>query len=181
MSYRSPAVVLPCLLAASLSAQAPDTAARDSAPPALPPQHQAYAQGVNQAARGVAQLRSGVDRVLRARAGSDTARYRDAGQRLGGLCGAALGFLRRGRSQMAPNTYQDSLRIWSRALNLQVDSLIGYMPACQKDGGRTPDQVANVVATRLKGYETALAKYRAGVTAALQPVTTVDSTKLSPR
>jgi X-X-X-Leu-X-X-Gly heptad repeat protein len=181
MSRAAFALITPCLLAAVVSAQAPDSAPADTTRPALPPGHQAYAQGLNQAARGVAQLRSGVDRVLRTRAGSDTARYRDAGQRLGGLCGAALGFLRRGRAQMSPTTYQDSLRLWSRALTAQVDSLIGYMPTCQRDGGRTPEPVANAVLARLRAYEGALGRYRAGVTAALQVATPPDSAGVSPR
>lgn len=155
--------------AGPVAAQLPPAANPDSGPTAA---QKRYLDGLRTAARGVAQLRDGVDRVLRTR--SDTARHRAASQRLGGLCGAARGFLNRGRAQMSPVAYDDSLRIVARLLTVQVESVAGYLPTCQREASRNGERVANEVIARLRSYEAALQRYRVAV-GIIPPPTPLDS------
>lgn len=166
-------LVLAALLAsAHLAAQATDSA---PAPPPAPaptptPAQQRYLDGLRTAGRGIAQLKDGIDRVGRNRA--DTAQLRMAGQRLGGLCGSAGSFMRQGRARMSHAVYADTARTMARRLNQQVDSVIAFLPTCQREGGKKPTATAATLVARLRSYEGALQKFReAVVLAPVQPTT----------
>lgn len=159
-----------CLLTTAAPAQQPvlppgDSARVDTAsPPPLPTPEQArYMRGLRTASRGVAQLKGGVERVVRSQSGRDTVAQRQAGRRLVGLCSAASSFLANGRAQMRPTAYEDSTRIQARALVVQIDSLLGVMPACEQGAGRMPDKVASELLVRLRAYDTALRTFRSSI------------------
>lgn len=150
------------LASAQLGAQATDSApALPPAPAPAPtptPAQQQYLDGLRTAGRGVAQLKDGIDRVGRSRA--DTAQLRMAGQRLGGLCGSAGSFMRQGRARMSHAAYADSARTLARRLNQQVDSVLAFLPTCQREGGKKPTATATALIARLRSYEGALQKFR---------------------
>lgn len=154
----------------------PDTARRPDSAPAVRAEptadQQKYLRGVRTAARGVAQLRTGVDGVARAEGRKDPARLTRAGRMLAGLCGTARNFMAQGRSGMSPVVYEDSARVRARRLTLQVDSLIKAMPPCETDAAKAPTRVAADLLARLRSYETALQDFRVFVLGATPPVST---------
>jgi hypothetical protein len=121
--------------------------------------------------RGVAQLKDGVDRVVRTQAGKDTVRQRRAAQRLGGLCGAARGFLMTGRAAMRPTVYDPPTRDAALRLSRQVDTLITYIPMCESEAKATPKKTVQELTAKLTAFETALKDFRA----AIAPPKPVDS------
>ena len=141
-----------------VAAQAP--AVGDSVPAPTPAQER-YLDGLKTVGRGVAQLKDGVTRVGRYQ--SDSTQLRLAGQRLGGLCGSGGSFLRQGRARMAHTAYADSVRVIARRLNAQVDALIGFLPTCQRQAGREPQEMAAGVLALLRDYEVALQRFREAV------------------
>lgn len=132
-------------------------------PPEPTADQQKYLGGLRSVARGVAQLKSGVDGVARAEALKDTARLRRAGEMLGGLCGTAGSFMKQGRSAMKPTVYEDSARVKARNLVVQIDSLIKTVPACDTTARKAPARTAGTVLGRLRSYETALQEFRTAV------------------
>jgi len=70
-----------------------------------------YMNGLKTATRGVAQIRDGVNRVVRTQQ-ADSLTRRRAARRLGGLCGTARSFIVSGRPKMQPTAYADSMRSW---------------------------------------------------------------------
>ena len=160
------------LTTAPLFGQQPPTPPVEStstAPPAPPtpplptPAQTRYLQGLRTAGRGVAQIKDGLNRLARAQAGHDTLQTRLAGKRLGGLCGAARGFLSSGRNSMEPTSYEAPLRKPARDLTLQVDSLSLIAKECQLTAGKTPSPIAAGVLTRIRAYEAALAAFRTAI------------------
>lgn len=157
------------LVAISASAQEPtpvvaETAHTDSvpAPPPPPsPEQLRYLDGLKTAGRGVAQLKSGVNSVTNA--GHDTTKLKTAGRRLGGLCGAARGFMTSGRSRMQPKAYTDSTQLKAKKLSVQIDSLVKASGRCESSAARQPDSTATGLVTRLRAYETALKDFRAAI------------------
>jgi hypothetical protein len=168
-------LVLVLWLAASAAvAQQPAKTTADSAPaesmPPLPqppqpppptPEQDRYLQGLRTAGRGIAQLKSAVYAV--GNAGRDTARLRQAGRRLGGLCGAARGFLTGGRGRMDATAYADSTRLKARRLNAQIDTLIRFVPVCESTAATQPDSTRARVEARIRTYEAALRDFRAAI------------------
>lgn len=144
-----------------------DSSRRDTVAPARAPEPTAdqlkYLRGLRTVARGVAQLRSGVDRVARAEASKDPNRLREAGRMLAGLCGTARTFMTQGRTGMQSAVYEDSARVKARRLVVQIDSLIKTAPACETGAGKTPARAATDVLGRLRSYETALQEFRTTV------------------
>ncbi len=171
-------IALVCLIAAAPAAPAApslaaaqdtasqhqDTARRDSVPPPPPtPAQDRYMSGLRTASRGIAQLKDGLERVVRTRSASDSLKQKAAGRRLGGLCGAARGFMASGRAQMLPTAYDPPSRIAARQLSQQIDSLIAYAPTCERTATRRPGQVADRLTDLLRKYEAAVASWRTAV------------------
>jgi len=142
----------------STVAPPPDSAPR---PPTL--EQIRYTEGLRSVARGVAQLRDGIDRVARTQQLRDTVRQKQAGRRLGGLCTTARSFMSGGRPKMVPSAYADSMRIIARQLTQRVDSILKFLPTCETTAGKKPGPVAADLLNRMRAYETALAAFRAGL------------------
>jgi len=126
-----------------------------------------YLNGLKTATRGVAQIRDGVNRVVRTQQ-ADSLTRRRAARRLGGLCGTARSFIVSGRPKMQPAAYADSIRVLAKQLTMRLDSLTSALTTCEKTAGRDPT-VATSLTARLKNYDDALLAFRT----ALKP----DSTK----
>jgi hypothetical protein len=155
-----------CLVATTLGAQQPDTVRKDSirtdsSPPT--PEQERYLDGLRTVGRGIAQLKDGIDRVVRAFGAKDSVKLAQAGRRLGGLCGSAHTFMGPGRTQMRAAAYDDSVRTHARKLALQIDSVIGYMPTCQHTAFRTPNKTAADVLGLIRSYEGALRIFRTDI------------------
>jgi hypothetical protein len=127
-----------------------------------------YMEGLKTATRGVAQIRDGVNRVVRTQQ-ADSLTRRRAARRLGGLCGTARSFIVSGRPKMQATAYADSLKVLAKQLTVRLDSLTRALPTCEKTAGQDPSAVATNLTTRLKNYDDALLAFRT----ALKP----DSTK----
>jgi hypothetical protein len=147
-----------------------------AAPPSPPPPPAAaaptieqirYMEGLKTATRGVAQIRDGVNRVVRTQQ-ADSLTRRRAARRLGGLCGTARSFIVSGRPKMQAAAYADSMRVLAKQLTVRLDSLTNALQTCEKTAGRDPT-VATTLTGRLKNYDDALLAFRT----ALKP----DSTK----
>src|SRR6266487_6618973 len=147
----------------------PVPAPAPSPPPAAAPtiEQIRYLAGLKTATRGVAQIRDGVNRVVRTQQ-ADSLTRRRAARRLGGLCGTARSFIVSGRPKMQASAYADSMRVLAKQLTTRLDSLTSVLPTCEKTAGRD-STVANTLTTRLKNYDDALLAFRT----ALKP----DSTK----
>lgn len=147
-------------------------------PPPPTPEQVRYLDGLRSTARGVAQLRDAIDRVVRTQQSSDTLRQRRAARRLGGLCGSAQSFIASGRSRMVPTAYDDSLRIVAKQLVVRIDSLVKVLPTCERTAAREANTVATDLTARLRAYDEALTAFRAGVAAMNRPDSTkTDSTR----
>jgi len=127
-----------------------------------------YMAGLKTATRGVAQVRDGVNRVVRTQQ-ADSLTRRRAARRLGGLCGTARSFIVSGRPKMQATAYADSMRVLAKQVTTRLDSLTSALTTCEKTAGRDPTAVATTLTGQLKTYDDALLAFRA----ALKP----DSTK----
>jgi hypothetical protein len=155
-----------CFVATTLGGQQPDTVRKDSSrtdssPPT--PAQERYLDGLRTVGRGIAQLKDGIDRVVRAYGGKDSVKLAQAGRRLGGLCGTAHAFMGPGRTLMNATAYDDSVRTHARKLSLQIDSVIGFMPTCQHAAFRTPNKTAADVLGLIRSYEGALRTFRTDI------------------
>jgi hypothetical protein len=160
------AVVIIALAATAAPLAAQDSTSRvDSAPappvPAPPtPEQVRYTQGLRTVARGVAQLRDGVDRVMRTQQGRDTVQQRRAAQRMGGLCTTARSFISSGRPRMLPTAYTDSMRFVAQRLVVRIDSILKWLPTCETTARKSPVPVATDLTKRLLAYDQALLAFR---------------------
>ncbi|HKW40809.1 MAG TPA: hypothetical protein VJN39_06135 [Gemmatimonadales bacterium] len=158
-------VVMTWITATALGAQEPapppappmDSAHAESLPPPAPPspEQKKFLTGLKTASRGIAQFKDGVSRVTRAQSTHDSAMQRRAGHFLAGLCGSGRAFLKRGRPQMSPTAYEDSVRVKAKRLVTQIDSLIAYTPTCEDSAVATPSSTAAALDKRMKTYEAA--------------------------
>src|SRR6266704_5148922 len=113
--------MLLCVAAAALGVQEPEAPLDSARPPAesiAPPppptlEQKRFLAGLRTATRGIAQLKDGMSRVTRAGT-RDSVAQRRAGRLLAGLCGSSRGFLKRGRPQMTPTVYEDSVQLTAR-------------------------------------------------------------------
>ena len=145
------------------------------APPVPPPaptiEQTRYMEGLKTATRGIAQIRDGLNRVIRTQS-ADSVTRRSAARRLGGLCGSGRSFIKSGRPKMQATAYDDSLRVLAKQLTTRLDSLSNVLPTCEQTAGRDPT-VATTLTTRLKNYDDALLAFRNAQAALSKP----DSTK----
>jgi hypothetical protein len=143
------------------------------APPPPPTIEQIrYMEGLKTATRGIAQIRDGLNRVVRTQQ-SDSLTRRRAARRMGGLCGSGRSFIVSGRPKMQSAAYADSLRILAKQLTTRLDSLSAALTSCEKTAGRDPTTVTSTLTTRLKSYDDALLAFRNAQAALNKP----DSTK----
>jgi len=150
----------------------PAPAAVPPPPPPEPTVEQLrYMEGLKTATRGIAQIRDGLNRVVRTQSADSATRTR-AARRLGGLCGSGRSFISSGRPKMQAAAYADSLRILAKQLTTRLDSLSNTLPTCEKTAGRDPT-VATTLTMRLKNYDEALLAFRNAQAAFFKP----DSTK----
>ena len=163
--------VLFCVATTSLGAQQPEPPPDSAAvvpesvpttpapPPPETPEQKRFTAGLRTATRGIAQLKEGMNRF--ARAGTrDSVAQRRAGRFLAGLCGSSRGFLKRGRPQMSPMVYEDTVQLKAKRLVTQVDSLIKYTTTCEDSAGTTPNATVVGLGKRMKSYDAALRDYR---------------------
>ena len=154
--------------ASRASAQLPGSgdsaaAATTTAPPPPNPLQQRYLQGLRTAGRGIAQIKTGIDRLNRARGGHDSSQVKLAAKRLTAYCSAARGFIASGRGQMDPVAYDPPTRKQARDLALQLDSLSLSAKECQGAKGVTAQGLSTGLVTRLRAYEAALAEFRTAI------------------
>lgn len=148
---------------ADTAAPHPDSATAPVPPPPLTPAQDRYLDGLKTAGRGVAQLKDGINQVARATGSHDSTKLRQAGHRLGGLCGAARGFLSNGRASMNSNVFSDERHKPARDLALRVDSLTAGTRACEHAASRDPTKTTNDLLTNIRSYEEALAAFRTSI------------------
>jgi hypothetical protein len=155
------------LAAAPLSAQdstpapkPPDSTRVDSAPPPPTPEQQKWMQGLRTAARGIGQIKSGIENVQRAQGVHAT----KAGKLLAGYCGTARGFMRTGVARMPSTAYPagDSRTI-AKQVVIQIDSVIRESTTCEQQAARDPNGSVDRLVAIMRGYETAIAAWRAMV------------------
>jgi hypothetical protein len=120
-------------------------------------------QGLRTAGRGVAQIKTGIDRLNRARGGRDSIQVKVAAKRLTGYCSAARGFIASGRGQMDPVAYDPPTRKPARDLMVQLDSLSLSAKDCQSAKGLAPQLLSAGLVTRLRAYDAALADFRTAI------------------
>jgi len=134
-----------------------------STPPPPPTLEQKrFLAGLRTATRGIAQLKDGMSRVTRAGT-RDSVVQRRAGRLLAGLCGSSRGFLKRGRPQMTPTVYEDSIQLKAKRLVTQVDSLIKYTTICEDSAAATPNPTVVGLGKRMKSYDAALRDFRIAI------------------
>lgn len=138
------------------------------APPAPPPaptiEQIRYMDGLKTVTRGIAQIKNGLDRVVRTRQSADSVTRRRAARRLGGLCGSGRSFIVSGRPKMQATAYEDTLRVLAKQLTTRLDSLSRALPVCEKTAGSDPTTVATTLTSRLKSYDDALLAFRNALT-----------------
>src|SRR5258707_15806131 len=88
---------------------------------------------------------------------------RGGGRFLAGLCGPGRGFLKRGRPQMSPTVYEDSVQLKARRLVTQVDSMIKYTTTCEDSAGAAPSAAVVGLGKRMKSYDAALRDFRVAI------------------
>jgi hypothetical protein len=165
-SIIAPLLVLGVLgIAGSAAAQSPGTGESTAAtpPPAPNPQQQRYLQGLRTAGRGVAQIKTGVDRLNRARGTKDSSQVKLAAKRLSAYCSAARGFIASGRGQMDPVAYDLPTRKQARDLTQQLDSLSLSAKECQNVKALAPQMLSTGLVARLRAYDAALAEFRTAI------------------
>ena len=154
-------LVLPASAAAQLPATAESTATVTPPPPN--PEQQRYMQGLRTAGRGVAQIKTGIDRLNRIRGSKDSNQVKVAVKRLTAYCSAARSFIASGRGQMDPVAYDLPTRKPARALTVQLDSLSLSAKECQSAKGLTAQALNAGLVARLRAYDAALAEFRTAI------------------
>lgn len=168
---RLPSIIAPLLVlgvlavAGSAAAQVPGTgeSTATAPPPAANPQQQRYLQGLRTAGRGVAQIKTGIDRLNRARGMKDSSQVKLAAKRLTAYCSAARGFIASGRGQMDPVAYDLPTRKQAHDLTLQLDSLSLSAKECQNAKGLAPQLLSTGLVARLRAYDAAVAEFRTAI------------------
>jgi hypothetical protein len=120
-------------------------------------------QGLRTAGRGVAQIKTGLDRLNRARGTKDSSQVKLAAKRLTAYCSAARGFIASGRGQMDPVAYELPTRKQARDLTLQLDSLSLSAKECQNAKGLAAQMLSTGLVARLRAYDAAVAEFRTAI------------------
>ncbi len=170
------ACLLTCVLATVLATPAgaqqelgaaPDSAQVDSLPPPAPEppteEQERYLQGLQRVGRGIAQLKSALDRVARSEVSRDTVSQRRASHRLAGYCGSARSFMTGGRARMDEKAYTDTAGLKAHNLVRAVDDLLKYATTCEADAASETAKVSRGLTTRLEAYDVALSDFRVAI------------------
>lgn len=170
--------VAACLAAAPLAAQdstpAPkpaDSTHADSAPPPPTPEQQKWMQGLRTAARGIGQIKSGIEGVTRA--GTSPTQLKRAGKLLAGFCGTGRGFMRTGIAKMPNSAYEGDNRKIARQVVTQIDSVAKATNACEQQAARDPKTSVDHLMPLIQSYEAAIAAWRSMVGLPPLPTRTV--------
>ena len=158
-------------LAAQDSTPAPkpaDSTHADSTPPPPTPEQQKWMQGLRTAARGIGQIKSGIESVQRA--GTSTKELRHAGKLLAGFCGTGRGFMRAGVAKMPSAAYEGDNRKIARQVVIQIDSVARATNTCEAQAARDPKTSVEHLMPFLQSYEAAVAAWRSMI--GLPPLTT---------
>lgn len=141
----------------------PDSTHVDSVPvpPPPTPEQTKWMQGLRTAARGIGQIKSGIERVQRAHSPTD---LHSAGKLLAGWCGTGRGFMRSGIAKMPSSAYPapDDRKI-ARQVVIQIDSVIKESTSCESAAMKDPKAAVDRLTAILVGYEGAIAAWRAMV------------------
>jgi hypothetical protein len=126
-------------------------------------------QGLRTAARGIGQLKSGMEGVQRA--GTSPTRLKRAGKLLAGYCGTGRGFMRQGVIKMSSTAYAegDNRKI-AKQVVIQIDSISRETTSCEQQAARDPKTSVQHLTAFLESYEAAVASWRAMV--GLPPIPT---------
>jgi hypothetical protein len=136
----------------------PDSTHADSTPPPPTPEQQHWMQGLRTAARGIGQIKSGIEGVQRAQ-GTQTRR---AGKLLAGYCGTARGFMRTGVARMSATAYPaGDNRTIAKKVVTQIDSVIRESTTCEQQAAHDPKGSVDRLTTIIGSYEAAIAAWRA--------------------
>jgi hypothetical protein len=149
-------------LAAQDSTPAPkpaDSTHADSTPPPPTPEQQKWMQGLRTAARGIGQIKSGIENVQRA--GTNTTQLKRAGKLLAGFCGTARGFMRTGVARMPSAAYSGDSRKIARQVVIQIDSVARETNTCEVQAPRDPKTSVEHLMPFIQSYEAAIAAWRA--------------------
>ncbi|HTY07438.1 MAG TPA: hypothetical protein VMC86_13055 [Gemmatimonadales bacterium] len=141
----------------------PDSTHVDSTPPPPSPEQIKWMQGLRTASRGIGQIKTGIDLVQRAQGGGDPAHVHSAGKLLAGYCGTARGFMRSGVARMSATAYTGDGRNIARQVVTQIDSVIKESITCEQQAAHDPKVSIDRLATVIRGYEAAIAAWRAMV------------------
>jgi len=148
-------------LAAQDSTPAPkpvDSTHTDSTPPPPTPEQQKWMQGLRTAARGIGQIKSGIENVQRA--GTSAVQLKHAGKLLAGFCGTGRGFMRAGVAKMPSAAYEGDNRKIARQVVIQIDSVARETNTCEAQAARDPKTSVEHLLPFLQSYEAAIAAWR---------------------
>ena len=141
----------------------PDSTHVDSAPPPPTPEQAKWMQGLRTAARGIGQIKSGIERVQRAQGSADPAQLHSAGKLLAGYCGTARGFMRTGVTRMSATAYVGDGRTIAKQVVTQIDSVIRESVNCEQLAARDPKTSVDRMVPTIRSYEAAIGAWRAMV------------------
>ncbi|HWZ27659.1 MAG TPA: hypothetical protein VNX15_03805 [Gemmatimonadales bacterium] len=141
----------------------PDSTHTDSTPPPTPEQ-QRWMQGLRTAARGIGQIKSGIEGVQRVQGSTSATQIKKAGKLLAGYCGTARGFMRTGVARMSATAYTvGDNRTIARQVVTQIDSVIRESTTCEQQAAHDAKGSVDRLVPILRSYETAIAAWRAMV------------------
>ncbi|HEX4632788.1 MAG TPA: hypothetical protein VH163_03085 [Gemmatimonadales bacterium] len=138
-----------------------DSTHADSTPPPPTADQQKWMQGLRTAARGIGQIKSGIENVQRA--GTSATQLKRAGKLLAGFCGTGRGFLRTGVAKMPSAAYEGDNKKIARQVIIQIDSIARETNTCEVQAARDPKTSVEHLMPFLQSYEAAVGAWRAMV------------------
>ena len=139
----------------------PDSTHIDSVPPPTADQLK-WMEGLRTAARGIGQLKSGIENVQRAE--TSPTQLKRAGKLLAGFCGTGRGFMHTGVARMSATAYPpgDNRKIAQQVV-IQIDSVAKETTNCERTAAKDPKTSVQHLTPLLMSYEASIAAWRAMV------------------
>ena len=139
----------------------PDSTHHDSVPPPTAEQLK-WMDGLRTAARGIGQIKSGIENVQRA--GTNPSQLKRAGKLLAGFCGTGRGFMHTGVARMSSTAYPvgDNRKI-AKQVVIQIDSVARETTTCEQTAARDPKTSVEHLTLLLQSYEVSIGAWRAMV------------------